>query len=689
MSNPEGSGDSVFGDFVSDEGDDVPVPGYEAEQFLPSGEMSEERREMFRREFGRIRTFFRSRPTRYWRLQRRLNQARVGSTYDRYLTVSAIYAGLAGLAGALAGIAVAVLLIRFGVFSDLSSPVTVGGEIGQFLANNEVALATGALGLVLGLVSAGSVWLARFYYPSFVIDSRKRNIDVNLPHAIVYMYALSFGGMDLLEVLERTAESEETYGDVSHEFDMIIRDVEIFGADLYTAIRNARSLTPSKNLEAFLDDLLSVLDSGGDMTGFLREESEKYMDRAQSEQESFLDTLELLSEVFIVLFVAAPLFVVVIMMVMSFLGENTIPQLMLIIYAVLPMVMGLFLVVVSVLSDPYKQPDHELTVTERTPEVPLTEKLRATPGFDAFRGASLRRRVREFFRTPLRPLYETPTVTLVLTVPAALVSVPLVAGLLSVPLAPGQLLEAPFEATVAFFVIPFSVVAVPLSVFHEYNQRRQSAIAEQLPDTLDILASANQMGVSLVKGIDLVTKNVSGGFATELRRTRNDMRWNYDIQNALRGLANRVEVPQLTRTCNILAEGARSTGELHKVLSIAAEDTRHRYRLNRNRQQELNSYVAIVIVGFLVYLGVMVVLDRSFLGPVAEQAAAAGGGATGPIDLNADTLDLYHALFFHSALLQGIGTGLIAGKLTDNRVLSGLKYSIALVVLSLVVFYFV
>ena len=46
----------------------------------------------------------------------------------------------------------------------------------------------------------------------------------------------------------------------------------------------------------------------------------------------------------------------------------------------------------------------------------------------------------------------------------------------------------------------------------------------------------------------------------------------------------------------------------------------------------------------------------------------------------------YRTLFFHSAIIQSIGTGLITGKLSDNQVLTGLKYSIALVLIALGVF---
>ncbi|WP_240756969.1 hypothetical protein [Natronorubrum bangense] len=60
--------------------------------------------------------------------------------------------------------------------------------------------------------------------------------------------------------------------------------------------------------------------------------------------------------------------------------------------------------------------------------------------------------------------------------------------------------------------------------------------------------------------------------------------------------------------------------------------------------------------------------------PDTDQAAMA------PATLSID-VDVYRTVFFHSALIQGIVAGLIGGKLTENSLLSGLKYAIALTVL--------
>jgi flagellar protein FlaJ len=108
----------------------------------------------------------------------------------------------------------------------------------------------------------------------------------------------------------------------------------------------------------------------------------------------------------------------------------------------------------------------------------------------------------------------------------------------------------------------------------------------------------------------------------------------------------------------------------------------------------MGAYTAIVVIGFLVYLGVIVMLDTSYLGPINELSTTTGtsgranqaGGVTGVASIGDLPVGIYRTVFLHSALIQGIGCGLLAGKLSDNDVLSGLKYSIALVALTTVVF---
>jgi flagellar protein FlaJ len=102
--------------------------------------------------------------------------------------------------------------------------------------------------------------------------------------------------------------------------------------------------------------------------------------------------------------------------------------------------------------------------------------------------------------------------------------------------------------------------------------------------------------------------------------------------------------------------------------------------------------VGVVIIGYLVYLLVIVMLDVSFLTPIAEldaRTADVAGGPEAPVSFQGVPVSTYRMIFFHSVLIQGIGSGLLTGELASNDIYNGLKYSIFLVLLALLAFIFV
>ena len=250
------------------------------------------------------------------------------------------------------------------------------------------------------------------------------------------------------------------------------------------------------------------------------------------------------------------------------------------------------------------------------------------------------------------------------------------------------MLANPYNTTVWYVVLPFAIVAVPLTVFHELRTRRERTLERRFPDTLNLLSSANQMGISLVESLALVSRWSTGALADELRALRNDIRWNHDAHAALMAFATRLNVPQLSRVIRLIASGGRTSGDLSRVLSVAAEDTRNRYKLEKSRRRAMGSYIAIVVIGYFVYLFVILMLGASYLGPLAEMSVptTASNGQSLPIGISSVPLANFHVVFFHSALIQAVGSGLLAGKLADNSALSGLKYALGLSALALVAF---
>jgi len=420
----------------------------------------------------------------------------------------------------------------------------------------------------------------------------------------------------------------------------------------------------------------------------LEEESQTYRERTEEKQENFLQTLSILSEIFIVAFVAAPLFLIVTLVLVSLMGGDSLPSTRALVYAIMPAGMAGFLLLVDYFSRPFAQIETADLATERAAvSAEATTRLHESRRFRRFRWRRRWTVLRDLLANPWATIRERhPLWSLALTVPAAagVIAALWLGGTSGV----GGGKNGLVGPTIVVGVVPFLVVAVPLTVFYELERVRTARVSKRFPDTLNILASANQMGIDLTEALGLVSRWSEGALAREMRRVRNDIRWNHDVEQALLAMGNRLGVPRVMRTMKLLSKGSQSTGDLARILSIAAEETRTRHRLERRRRQEMNAYVAIVIIGFLVYLAVVGIVNANFLQPIARMSAEMGaeggsaGGMSGLPTVSNVPVAAYRGLFFHSALVQGLGSGLIAGKLAENELLAGLKYGVALVLLT-------
>jgi flagellar protein FlaJ len=662
------------------------TPEYAVGEYLSDREFTAEERRQLRDHYGRVRTHFRTNAGRYGRIQRWLNQARIGATYDEYLAASVRYSMLATLLGAVFGLVLSWGLLQVGVLGTLRSPLQFPGDLGAYVTANRLLFAGGALTLVTASGLGFVTWWARVYYPRYLATERSRMIDLMLPYSITYMYALTYGGTNLVETVRAMADADDVYGEVANEFETIRRDMDVFGTDLVTALRNARNVTPSESMERFLDDLLAVLDSGGDPARFFDEQSDKYLREAKERQEYFLETLAVLSELFVFGFIAAPLFVIVTLMVISFLGGSTLLQMGALIYVVMPLAMVAFIVYVDVLSTPYVQPPGRLDLDE--PDSSPSEAVLDDRRYANYARDRRRRWLRSLWRNPFETVRERPLTSLVVTVPLAALAagVAVFQGWAEPSVA--AFTARPVSTTTLLVVVPLLAAILPLSYYYERRQRRADAIVETFPDTLNVLSSANAMGVRLTDALGMVSRYSTGALSTELRQTRNDVAWNQSTRTALLSLGNRLKVPHLTRSLKLIADGGRSSDDLSRILAIAAEDSRDRARVERDRRRAMNSYIAIVAIGFLVYLMVIVLINGYYLAPFAEVGSEEGAQNL-PVSITNVPIETYRALFFHSVLIQGLGAGLLAGKLADNRLLAGLKYSIVMVVVAVAVFLFI
>ena len=107
------------------------------------------------------------------------------------------------------------------------------------------------------------------YYPYQRLYSRKRKIENTLPFALIHMASIAESGVPPHVMFGIISQFKE-YEGVAEEFREIQRRVENYGIDFVTAVREVAENTPSPLLKKVLYGIISTIESGGDLKGYLQ-----------------------------------------------------------------------------------------------------------------------------------------------------------------------------------------------------------------------------------------------------------------------------------------------------------------------------------------------------------------------------------------------------------------------------------
>ncbi len=638
-------------------------------------------------------------------LETKLAQARMTDTVELYLARSLGVGVIAGLSLWIIGLILGYTLFATGLIPiDELIGIPIGNE---FLLELVIQLRIPALvlftGLILGAIGFAIGFGSLVAVPYSRASARKREINMLLTDSVSFMYALSVGGLNQLEIIEAMAKADDTYGEVAKEFQSIVKETEYFDIDYRTAIRKQALETPSDELSQFLTDMLSIVNSGGDMESFLEDKKEKHMRTAKQEQELTLETLELFGEMYMTLSLF-PLLLIIIMVIMQMIPDADVTNQMLYmtVYGLIPLTGIGFLVLVSTVK--HDEPgDGYLSVGDGDQRVERAEDrgvlnlglIEQFTGersvFDRIKNREGTHETIEVLKRPHIFFRDNPLLTLVLTVPMAMVIVVSAIVVGSAPTSWSGMIANPIWGTVIYLYIPFFLTAIPLSIFREWNVRHRNAVVDKLSEDLRKLSSANDTGLTLLESLKSVSDTTSGKLAREFEMMHTKVNYGMNLKQSLIEFNNKYHIPRLARTTRLITEAQEASNQISSVLRTAARASENHDDIERDRKSRTRMQVVIIIMTFMTVLAVIAILKTQFIDTMAGLDAGGGEAAAGGDDAASDAdfsenidVDMLSMLFFHAVTLQAVISGFIAGYIRDADMLSGLKYSVALSTIALV-----
>ena len=639
------------------------------------------------------------------RRERLLRAAHFPTTYRMYASKTILYAVLSALIGGIVGMYLVWGVLR--VFALQPSELRESlPEAFEFLADfagietlppSQLAVLFIVSSLTLGAIAGLVVYTLRWWYVKSYASARERQIEATLPQVIAFMYALSRSGMEFPQVMRILSEHQRVYGAAAEEVQVAVRHMDVFGQDTISAVRTMSGRTSSEMFNEFAENLASVLQSGRNLEEFLERQYEEFQEEAENQQDQLLTQLATLAEVYVTVFVAGVLFTITILIIIGIAGAETLIPTQVLVYLGIPLGNLAFLLYLDSIMQGFgqarevKKPeevvsglrDVERTAADsRIPDGGVTTES-SDPQENAKRLMLYKRlqRVKEILGNPKEVLIESPEKILYATVPLAVLVTGVriyTAGTLNPAVIDDYLVQA------ALFVIgTFAVV-------YEIHRRRIEAIEAVIPDFLARLANVNQAGMSIIDSIDRTRRSDLGALNPEIDRLWADIKWGSTIETGLQRLEYRVHTQTVSRVVALITNAMNASGNISRVLSIAAKQAREDRLLKRERKQEMLTYLVVIYIAFGVFLMIILAFEQVLLPSLPEeglvpdtedgQAPIPATGIVGQV--GAADIDAFSLVFVHAALIQAIANGFIAGQMSRGDLRSGALHATILLALA-------
>lgn len=532
--------------------------------------------------------------------------------------------------------------------------------------------------LILFVVLIPGVIIGIYTYPATTARGRKSSIDLDLPYVITYMQALSTT-MTLYNVIRKIYEADDLFGEISKEFGLIVRDVEVFGDDLYTAIKNLQAVTPSKNLQDFLNDLLLLSSSGGDITNFLTSRSAYFREAAERELESILKTIEVMAEVYVTAFVAGPITMIIIIVAENLAGKSNLSQYLPLInvgliMGSLGMIYLLYLMLPTMKMEITKKPVEE----SEFKDIKLEEVVTTAADKKFLKSLESKRKrfkLGNIIKNPYRAFVSDYNYGIAIGAILALA----VFALYYFNILGNYIPDTSLDTLICLVII---AGLTPLALAHEGRTRFVNSVENHTPEFLRQLVDMRDVGVTLQSAISLISNSRLGVLSQELVMTSEDIRRGASATTALVRMQNRIGLVSVKRAISLLVKASEVTDFIKDVLMIAISDFEHYLKLKSDRFNIAVTYVMIVYLSVGIYLYTAYALNVSFISSFTSFKTVGSVLATNAITGNVG--DMYTI-----GVVLGFFSGLMAGQLASNSVLSGFKHAILLTIATFITFVYI
>jgi len=272
--------------------------------------------------------------------------------------------------------------------------------------------------------------------------------------------------------------------------------------------------------------------------------------------------------------------------------------------------------------------------------------------------------------------------------------------------------------SVNLVIVSVLVLTIPYSIYKFVEFKRIKSYESVFPTFLRDIAESQRAGLSIIEAIKSASRSEYGSLTDEIRKMNNQISWNIPLEKVLNKFSHRVRKSDtILRAVSVINQANKSGGSIEEVMESLASNIESIKEVQDEKSLLLNQQVVMMYAIFFIFLGITIALIK-FLIPLLQTQNQIGGFAvlqnfnSNPCSICIDNSDptcagchtfftisdafdmgsredaaaYYKSLFLMMILVQGLFSGLIAGQISNDSVISGTKHSLIMLISGFSVF---
>lgn len=238
-------------------------------------------------------------------------------------------------------------------------------------------------------------------------------------------------------------------------------------------------------------------------------------------------------------------------------------------------------------------------------------------------------------------------------------------------------------------IISLALTGLPVFLKFLNDNKKQKLIEIEWLEYIRALVDGVRSGLPITQSI-INLKDKDFGYLSEYtRKLANQIEWGIPITIAFTTFARDTKNKVIRRSVNVLLQAEKSGGQMVEILESVVNSVVSINILKEERKSSTFSQIVQGYIVFFIFIAIMLVLEVKLVPMIQGMVQGLQGGLSGvgivegagEVNVNLN----FKRVFLSLIMVQGLFAGLMIGKFSEGSIKYGIKHSVALIVMSLLI----